>query len=41
VRGSGASSTISPGSNGMVFVCGQAQDFDTWAQMGNRGWSYS
>src|SRR6185436_13397670 len=26
--------------NGMAFVRGQAQDFDTWAQMGNRGWSY-
>jgi choline dehydrogenase len=25
----------------MVFVRGQAQDFDTWAQMGNRGWSYA
>ena len=25
----------------MVFVRGQAQDFDTWAQMGNRGWSYN
>jgi choline dehydrogenase-like flavoprotein len=24
-----------------VFVRGQAQDFDTWAQMGNRGWSYT
>ncbi len=23
------------------FVRGQAQDFDTWAQMGNRGWSYN
>ncbi len=29
----GGSSSI----NGMVFVRGQAQDFDTWAQMGNRG----
>src|SRR4029078_7977889 len=27
--------------NGMGFVRGQAQDFDTWAQMGNRGWSYT
>src|SRR3954471_22390654 len=26
--------------NGMAFVRGQAQDFDTWAQMGNQGWSY-
>jgi choline dehydrogenase len=32
----GGSSAI----NGMVFVRGQAQDFDTWAQMGNQGWSY-
>ena len=32
----GGSSAI----NGMAFVRGQAQDFDTWAQMGNRGWSY-
>jgi choline dehydrogenase len=32
----GGSSSI----NGMVFVRGQAQDYDTWAQMGNRGWSY-
>ena len=33
----GGSSSI----NGMVFVRGQVQDFDTWAQMGNRGWSYA
>ena len=26
--------------NGMAFVRGQAQDFDTWAQMGNQGWAY-
>jgi choline dehydrogenase len=32
----GGSSSI----NGMAFVRGQAQDFDTWAQMGNSGWSY-
>ena len=32
----GGSSAI----NGMAFVRGQAQDFDTWAQMGNPGWSY-
>ncbi len=32
----GGSSAI----NGMVFVRGQAQDFDTWGQLGNRGWSY-
>jgi len=33
----GGSSAI----NGMAFVRGQAQDFDTWAQMGNAGWSYA
>ena len=33
----GGSSSI----NGMVFVRGQAQDFDAWAQMGNHGWSYN
>ena len=32
----GGSSSI----NGLAFVRGQAQDFDTWAQMGNRGWSH-
>ena len=32
----GGSSAI----NGLVFVRGQAQDYDSWAQMGNRGWSY-
>jgi len=32
----GGSSTI----NGMVYVRGQKLDFDTWAQMGNLGWSY-
>ena len=32
----GGSSSI----NGMAFVRGQAQDFDTWAQMGNQGWAY-
>ncbi len=26
--------------NGMVFVRGQAQDYDGWAQRGNSGWSY-
>ena len=33
----GGSSAI----NGMAFVRGQAQDFDTWAQLGNTGWSYA
>ncbi len=32
----GGSSSI----NGLVYVRGQPLDFDTWAQMGNRGWSY-
>jgi choline dehydrogenase len=32
----GGSSAI----NGLAFVRGQPQDFDMWAQMGNRGWSY-
>ena len=33
----GGSSSI----NGLVFVRGQARDFDHWAQLGNRGWSYA
>jgi choline dehydrogenase len=33
----GGSSAI----NGLAYVRGQAQDFDTWAQMGNRDWSYA
>jgi choline dehydrogenase len=33
----GGSSAI----NGLAFVRGQKQDFDTWAQLGNRGWSYA
>lgn len=33
----GGSSAI----NGLAFVRGQAQDFDSWAQMGNRGWSHA
>ncbi|MEQ9641528.1 MAG: GMC family oxidoreductase N-terminal domain-containing protein [Alphaproteobacteria bacterium] len=33
----GGSSAI----NGLAFVRGQRQDYDTWAQMGNRGWSYA
>lgn len=32
----GGSSAI----NGLVWVRGQPLDYDTWAQMGNRGWSY-
>ena len=32
----GGSSAI----NGNAFVRGQSHDFDRWAQMGNRGWSY-
>lgn len=27
--------------NGMVFVRGQAQDYDAWAARGNRGWSFA
>ena len=32
----GGSSAI----NGLVFVRGQRLDYDIWAQLGNRGWSY-
>ena len=32
----GGSSSI----NGHLYVRGQRQDFDHWAQLGNRGWSY-
>ena len=27
--------------NGLVFNRGQATDFDVWAQLGNKGWSYA
>jgi choline dehydrogenase len=33
----GGSSSI----NGMVYVRGHAKDFDTWEEMGAKGWSYS
>jgi choline dehydrogenase len=36
-RGLGGSTLI----NGMIFVRGQAEDFDGWAQMGARGWSFA
>ncbi len=26
--------------NGMIYMRGQARDYDQWAQMGNRGWSW-
>jgi len=32
----GGSSSI----NGMLYVRGQPLDYDTWSQIGNRGWSY-
>ncbi|MGE0714859.1 MAG: GMC family oxidoreductase [Alphaproteobacteria bacterium] len=32
----GGSSSI----NGLLYVRGQRQDYDSWAQSGNRGWSY-
>ena len=32
----GGSSSI----NGLIYIRGQRQDFDTWRQMGNAGWSY-
>ena len=27
--------------NGLLYVRGQSQDFDTWRQLGNAGWSYA
>lgn len=33
----GGSSSI----NGHIYNRGQHQDFDTWAQLGNRGWGYA
>ena len=36
----GACSVARSAINGMVWVRGQRQDYDHWAQLGNRGWSY-
>ena len=36
-RMTGGSSSI----NGMVYVRGQSLDYDTWAQHGNKGWSWN
>jgi len=36
-KGQGGSGSI----NAMIYVRGQASDFDAWAQAGNEGWSYA
>lgn len=36
-KGLGGSTLI----NGMIYVTGQPQDYDRWAQMGARGWSHA
>src|SRR5205807_4231048 len=36
VRVIGGSSSI----NGLIYIRGQPEDYDHWAQLGNRGWSW-